>query len=109
MSVEQSDYTEVLTHEDWKCADCDIPLVHHPHAFRRDQPQFVAMLRIRNEERWIQEVIRSTFHLCDRVFVLDDHSTDQTRSLARSVDPRVTVFDSPFKGLNESRDKNWLY
>ena len=109
MSVEQSDYTEVLTHEDWKCADCDIPLVHHPHAFRRDQPQFVGMLRIRNEERWIQEVIRSTFHLCDRVFVLDDHSTDQTRFLARSVDPRVTVFDSPFKGLNESRDKNWLY
>jgi glycosyltransferase involved in cell wall biosynthesis len=103
-----TDYPEVLTHKDWRC-ECGTRLADHHHAFKRTEHEFVAMLRIRNEASWIEEVIRSTFPLCARVFVLDDHSTDNTAARADHIDPRVTVFPSPFRGLNESRDKNWLY
>jgi hypothetical protein len=103
-----SEYAEILTHDDWLCG-CGARRIDHTHDFQRREYEFVAMLRVRNEARWIEEVIRSTFHLCDRVFVLDDHSTDGTPDICRRIDPLVTVFDSPFKGLNESRDKNWLY
>jgi glycosyltransferase involved in cell wall biosynthesis len=107
-----SEYPEVLTHKDWLC-QCGTRLADHNHDFKRKRHDFVAMLRIRNEEAWIREVVLSTFHLCDRVFILDDHSTDGTamvlEALQRQHPGRVVVFQSPFKGLNESRDKNWLY
>jgi glycosyltransferase involved in cell wall biosynthesis len=65
------------------------------------------MLRVKNEQRWIGRVLESIQPLCDRIFVLDDHSTDETAAICRGI-PGVTVFDSPFEGLDESRDKNWL-
>lgn len=74
--------------------------------------RFVTMLRIKNEERWIKEVIESTFPLCERVYVMDDHSTDHTLLICRNLpQPKVKVFESPFpaENLDESRDKNWLY
>lgn len=66
------------------------------------------MLRIKNEGRWIREVIESILPLCDHVFVMDDHSTDDTVAICESFS-QVTVFNSPFAGINEARDKNWLY
>lgn len=66
-----------------------------------------AMLRIRNEARWIERCLASILPLCDRVFVMDDLSDDETLSICQSF-PKVTAFLSPFAGLNESRDKNWL-
>jgi hypothetical protein len=45
--------------------------------------------------------------ICDRVLVMNDHSTDETPFLCSSF-PKVTVLDSPFSDLNECRDKNWL-
>lgn len=115
-----TDYTGLTTFEHWQCQVCGVPNGEHSHAFTRCHFPFVAMLRVHNEVRWIQEVIRSTFQLCDHVFVLDDHSTDGTPDLCRALadahphgylkgQKTVTVFDSPFTGLNESRDKNWLY
>lgn len=65
------------------------------------------MLRVRNEARWIERCISSILPLCDRVFVMDDHSDDATLSICQSFQ-KVTAFESPFQGLNESRDKNWL-
>jgi Glycosyl transferase family 2 len=103
-----SEYSEILTHADWLC-ECGVRQADHHHAFKRPAHEFVAMLRVRNESRWIEEVVRSTFQICERLFVLDDHSTDGTPDICRALGPRVTVFDSPFAGLNESRDKNWLY
>lgn len=38
---------------------------------------------------------------------MDDHSTDDTVALCRKV-PNVTVYESPFEGIQETRDKNWL-
>lgn len=69
---------------------------------------FVAMLRVRNESRWIAEVLEALFPLCSRAFVLDDHSTDDTAAICERHEG-VTVLPSPFSGLNEARDKNWLF
>ena len=46
--------------------------------------------------------------LCQRVFVFDDNSQDQTREICNSFGDRVTIFPSPFEGLDEARDKNYL-
>lgn len=65
------------------------------------------MLRIKNESRWIAEVIHSILPICQQVFILDDHSTDNTVEICRSIGG-VTLYESPFDGLDERRDKNWL-
>ena len=72
------------------------------------RPLCSAMLRIKNEARWIDKVIRSIYPLCHRIFVLNDHSEDETANICRAF-PNVSCYDSPFDGLDESRDKNWLY
>lgn len=67
----------------------------------------IGLLRVKNESRWIQRCISSILPVCDRIFVLDDHSEDETVSFCELF-PKVTVFHSPFEGLDESRDKNFL-
>jgi len=64
------------------------------------------MLRVKDEARWIERVIRSLQPLCERIFVMDDHSTDNTVALCEALG--CEVYPSPFEGVNESRDKNWL-
>jgi glycosyltransferase involved in cell wall biosynthesis len=65
------------------------------------------MLRIKNEARWIERVVHSILPLCERVFVLDDHSSDGTPEICEGI-ARCTVFRSPYEGLDETRDKNFL-
>lgn len=65
------------------------------------------LMRIKNEARWIERVIRSQLGLVERIFILDDHSTDETREICRRFS-EVTLFESPFAGLDEARDKQWL-
>jgi glycosyltransferase involved in cell wall biosynthesis len=65
------------------------------------------MLRVKNEAAQLEEVLNSIFPLCERVFVLDDHSTDNTVEICQRYS-QVTVFNSQFDGMNEARDKNWL-
>jgi len=69
--------------------------------------KFVGMLRIKDEAAWIAEVIASLLPLCEQIFILDDHSTDDTAEICRSF-PEVTLLPSPFEGLDEARDKNYL-
>lgn len=68
----------------------------------------VGMLRVKNEARWITEVLLALRPLCDRIVVMDDGSTDHTLHLAAAV--RAKVFASPFRGQpsDEARDKNYL-
>jgi len=68
----------------------------------------LAVLRVRNEARYIARVIESVLPLCERVLVLDDHSDDDTVAICRSFGSRVEVLPSPFRGLDEARDKNYL-
>lgn len=46
--------------------------------------------------------------LCSVVYVLDDHSTDETPAICASLGERVQLIPSPFTGLDEARDKNYL-
>ena len=65
------------------------------------------LLRVKNEARWIQAVIAAMRPICKRIFVLDDNSDDGTFELCEEV-AGITVFRSPFHGLDERRDKNFL-
>jgi glycosyltransferase involved in cell wall biosynthesis len=64
------------------------------------------MLRVKNEARWIERVLRSIQPVCDRILLLDDHSTDGTPELAEALG--ATVFRSTFDGIHEARDKDFL-
>jgi glycosyltransferase involved in cell wall biosynthesis len=66
------------------------------------------MLRIRNEGRWIRAVIEAALPLCERIFILDDHSTDATPELCAAMGEKVTVINSNFDGFDESRDREYL-
>lgn len=64
-------------------------------------------MRVKNEQRWISRVLESMLPACETIFVLDDHSEDETAAICRQFS-QVTLFESPFDGLNEVRDKNFL-
>jgi len=72
-----------------------------------DECLVTGMMRVKNEARWINQCVRSMFPVCRRVFVFDDHSTDNTVAILQTI-PNVVVLSSPFEGLNEARDKDYL-
>ena len=79
------------------------------------RPRIIGAMRVKNEGRWIKRCIESLFPLCDAVYVMDDHSSDNTMQEVCSIDAEgigvvVSFSDSPFRGkpLDEARDKNWL-
>jgi len=111
MPEEQSKYTDMTTPADWLCAHCNQPRQSHTclAGFARKEVKFAGMLRIKNEEPWIAEVIESIRDLCDVIYVLDDHSTDRTAEICMRYAPQLHLLPSPFIGMDESRDKNWLY
>ncbi len=103
-----TDYNEVLTSDGWQCEACDRPAAEHKCGMARRRRKFVGMLRIKNEERGIAAVLDSIQPLCDEIFVFDDHSTDGTANIVKQFE-HVHYFASPFTGLNEARDKNYIY
>jgi glycosyltransferase involved in cell wall biosynthesis len=66
------------------------------------------MLRVKNEEKYLPSCLQSIFPICDRVYVMDDHSTDRTVDIVK--DHGYIPLLSPFEDgdLNEARDKTWL-
>lgn len=66
----------------------------------------VAMLRVKNEARWIEEVLASLKPCCDALYLFDDHSEDDTAELA--MNSGAVVINSPFEGIDEARDKDYL-
>ncbi len=64
-------------------------------------------MRIKNESRWIREVVESIQPLCERIFILDDHSTDFTDEICERYEC-VTLIRSQFDGTDESRDREYL-
>ena len=72
------------------------------------EARITGMLRVKNEARWIRTVVSSILPLCAQVVVLDDHSDDDTAEICGAFSEQVTVLPTPFEGLDESRDKNYL-
>lgn len=95
---------------------------------------WVCMMRVRNEGRWIRRSLERTFEVCKTVVLLDDGSEDETVEEAAcalgeiadhyddtffpSLDGQreLHVIHSPFRpavrkkeGVNEIRDKNFLW
>jgi glycosyltransferase involved in cell wall biosynthesis len=64
------------------------------------------MVRVKNEARWIAEVVNSLKNCCDRVLVWDDHSDDGTPDICEKLG--CVVIDSDETTMDESRDKNSL-
>jgi glycosyltransferase involved in cell wall biosynthesis len=69
--------------------------------------RIIGMMRVKNEARWIARSIESILPVCNEVLVMDDHSTDGTPEICAAL-AGVQVLRSPFEGVNEMRDKNWL-
>lgn len=68
-------------------------------------PDIVAVLRVRDEARWISEVLQA-LAWCRQVYLFDDNSTDNTVELAEAEG--ATVIRSPFNDFDEARDKAYL-
>ena len=68
--------------------------------------ELVGVMRVKNEARWIDVVVDSIRGCCDRIVVMDDHSTDDTAAICRAHGAEMLT--SPFQGLDEGRDKQWL-
>lgn len=85
-----------------------------------DGLRIAGMMRIRNEERWIAEVLRSMKEICTAgIVIFDDTSDDQTRvevlrvanEFRHSGGPEIVWLPSPFAralGIDEARDKEYL-
>jgi len=83
------------------------------------------VLRVKNEERWIKRCLESLFAVCDVVVIFDDHSTDNTESIVRSLCGNRSVLAdgwlsrdkyrtiqyvrSPYAVSNEARDRDFLW
>src|SRR6266446_912121 len=67
---------------------------------------FYGAIRAKNESRWLERVLLAMQPLCKEILVFDDHSTDDTAAIAERMG--AIVFRSPFEGLDERRDKQWL-
>lgn len=70
---------------------------------------FFGMMRVKNEERWIERALTPLLEICDKVFILDDHSTDRTREIIEDAGVCVVIQSSFLEtSLDESRDKTFL-
>jgi GT2 family glycosyltransferase len=86
-----------------------VPVIKfEPVELPRGDARFLGALRIKNEAKHIHQVINSILPICQRIFVFDDHSTDETVAVCESFGERVKVYRSFFTGLDEARDKNFL-
>jgi glycosyltransferase involved in cell wall biosynthesis len=70
--------------------------------------KIIAMLRVRNEARWIGEVLSSIHPLTRDIVVFDDNSNDGTPDICGEMG--AAVLHSPFRAgdTDEARDKNLL-
>jgi glycosyltransferase involved in cell wall biosynthesis len=73
-----------------------------------DNMTIYGMLRIKNESRWIVQVLKSILPICERIWILDDGSQDGTPELCEQLSPQITVIRSAFEGFDESRDREYL-
>ncbi|MBL0061716.1 MAG: glycosyltransferase [bacterium] len=72
-------------------------------------PVIFAMMNIRNEDRWLREVLDSAARLCDGIIAYDAGSTDKTLEICQ-LHPAVFAFQQGIEtATDKARDKNRMY
>ncbi|AZR73364.1 hypothetical protein BBF96_08195 [Anoxybacter fermentans] len=70
--------------------------------------KLVGMMRVKNEEKWLQQSILSLAPIADRIVILDDGSTDATPDICLSFPDLVEYHRQDEVTVDEVRDKNRL-
>ena len=70
-------------------------------------PNIVAMLRLKNEERWIKKTLEELSKICSGIVILDE-STDNTLKICKSFSKVVEVYEQSNLPYDETRDLNIL-
>jgi len=70
--------------------------------------KIVVMYRVKNEERWIEQSIKSVYDFCDEIVVFDDNSSDNTKKICTQFDKVVDIHSKPDSSFDEARDRNSL-
>ena len=68
----------------------------------------VVMYRVKNEERWIEQSIKSVYDFCDEIVVFDDNSSDNTKQICTQFDKVVDIYTKTDSSFDEARDRNLL-
>ncbi|MCB9369045.1 MAG: glycosyltransferase [Calditrichaeota bacterium] len=72
-------------------------------------PVIFAMMNIRNEDRWLRDVLDSSATICDGIIVYDDGSTDKTPEICM-VHPAVVAYQRREETqTDKARDKNRMW
>jgi O-antigen biosynthesis protein len=68
----------------------------------------IAILRIKNEQRWIKKCLEHAEKICNGFIILDDGSTDDTISICKKFDSVLELHCQKGLPFDEVRDKNTL-
>ena len=72
------------------------------------KPKIICMMRLQNEEEWLESAMKSVYQLVDGFVIFDDGSTDRTPEICRQ-NPKVRqYFYNTEKIRDESGNKNEL-
>jgi len=71
-------------------------------------PKIIVIMRIKNEERWINLVFDSISEICSGIIVLDGNSTDKTISICEKHKKVIKILHQKDSTFDETRDKNDL-
>ena len=70
--------------------------------------KIVVMYRVKNEERWIEQSIKSVYDFCDEIVVFDDNSIDNTKKICTQFVKVVEIHSKTDSTFDEARDRNLL-
>ena len=73
------------------------------------KPKIVAIYRVKNEARFIEQSIKSVVDLCSEIIVLDDNSIDNTTEICSGFDKVTDIIKQKELPLDETRDRNYLF
>lgn len=71
-------------------------------------PRIICQMRIKNEEKWLKEVLDSIARIAHGIVVFDDGSTDSTPDICREHPSVLDYHRQKSAELDEVRDKNIL-